>query len=251
MEYFPDWSCAVCLEILREPCTLKCTHSFCQHCLVGVRKCPLCRVAIRGRLSVKKLLKKGLENQRVQCRVCQIRLPLREATVHPCPGGIPVWTDSRLPAPASPHPPPRHQPPPSPPSVVDGSLDASPKRRRLGGEDDGGRTARRSRADEQRRDDMNVYSVDDDAFDCPLCPCGDLSEERFVLHILARHRDALSNEICPICESKPVNPDASVVFDFVHHVRIHHASGIAAAQPIPNPEDNDIHLALMRSRHDW
>ena len=49
-----DTSCAVCAEVLVDPCTLHCGHSFCQLCLASIWKsnlsrsplhqlCPICR----------------------------------------------------------------------------------------------------------------------------------------------------------------------------------------------------------------
>ena len=43
-----DFTCAICHDILYEPVTLFCQHSYCQSCLVGrpVHSCPVCRLAL-------------------------------------------------------------------------------------------------------------------------------------------------------------------------------------------------------------
>jgi len=42
-----DLQCSVCLEILNEPVTLMCQHTFCRACLkADIKKCPLCRTRI-------------------------------------------------------------------------------------------------------------------------------------------------------------------------------------------------------------
>eukprot|EP00922_Rhytidocystis_sp_ex-Travisia-forbesii_P050750 GHVS01075385.1.p1 GENE.GHVS01075385.1~~GHVS01075385.1.p1 ORF type:complete len:298 (+),score=35.92 GHVS01075385.1:210-1103(+) len=94
MEYFPDDSCAVCLDVLSEACTLKCSHSFCKPCLENVKQCPLCRVAIEVKLVVKKRLQNKINKKTVSCRVCQESLSLRAATEHACYKGIPLCDEN-------------------------------------------------------------------------------------------------------------------------------------------------------------
>eukprot|EP00922_Rhytidocystis_sp_ex-Travisia-forbesii_P063628 GHVS01094632.1.p1 GENE.GHVS01094632.1~~GHVS01094632.1.p1 ORF type:complete len:229 (+),score=17.32 GHVS01094632.1:83-769(+) len=228
MEYFPDESCAVCLDILTEPCTLKCTHSFCKRCLVGVRNCPLCRVAIQGRVLVRKKLKTQLEKRRVQCRICQELLPLGEATRHGCPGGIPVWTDRHRSV-ARPTSPPRAVSTPKPIAQQPAPNNSLTEGRESTG--------------------VEVYSIDEDeTFDCPVCECKDMQEGRFVRHVVELHRDVRANSICPICDSYPWASRNLMWNDVVQHVICTHAP---AAMRVAGEEDADLQIALLRSRHDW
>ena len=51
----PDLTCPICLDVLFEPLTLRCGHSFCRACLLGSTKlapdgrcCPQCRRAAQS-----------------------------------------------------------------------------------------------------------------------------------------------------------------------------------------------------------
>ncbi|XP_060082286.1 bifunctional apoptosis regulator-like [Ylistrum balloti] len=68
VEEHGDAECGCCFELLVEPTTLVCGHTFCKHCLArwtvtsGKRQCPTCRVQWRGSPKVNVLLRNLLEN---------------------------------------------------------------------------------------------------------------------------------------------------------------------------------------------
>ena len=69
-----DISCVVCAEVLVEPCTLHCGHSFCQLCLAALWKCS------------------GKSPANLLCPVCRqpwvnfpgVNIQLRQVTIYVC-----------------------------------------------------------------------------------------------------------------------------------------------------------------------
>ncbi|XP_069114087.1 bifunctional apoptosis regulator-like [Argopecten irradians] len=74
-----DAQCGICFELLVEPTTLVCGHTFCRHCLAqwtvssGKRLCPNCKVEWRGSPKVNILIRNMLENAYSQKLAQRIR----------------------------------------------------------------------------------------------------------------------------------------------------------------------------------
>ncbi|UJR08311.1 hypothetical protein I4U23_012582 [Adineta vaga] len=215
-----DFTCSICREIFHTPVSLSCPHSYCQNCVIGLKKtnftspcetipvssyrsgsfshsshvhqsnqiftCAICRKESLGYVRYREL-ENQLDTLETQCPNCTIVLTLSHLRKH-----LEICTPMR-----------NH--------YAKDNIDIKPVNSAQELSESQAKALQRAQEGENRS-----------TFQCPFCPRANFSLTHLRQHIKKRHRHEDQRRVCPICSSMPWGDKNMVASNVYQHIKSRH-----------------------------
>jgi len=207
-----DFTCSVCREIFQTPVSLSCPHTYCQSCVIGLRKiltsestpisslrngsfshsshvhqpnqcfvCAICRQESLGYVRYREL-ENQLNTIETSCPNCSMSFTLSELRKH---------SDTCLP--------------------MRKNQDTKPINLTKNLSETQAKALQKAQEGENRS-----------TFQCPFCPRANFSLNHLRQHIKKRHKQEDQRRVCPICSTMPWGDKNIVSTNIYQHIKSRH-----------------------------
>ncbi|CAF1598441.1 unnamed protein product [Adineta ricciae] len=216
-----DFTCSICREIFHIPVSLSCPHTYCQNCVIGLKKngfcssstesnplssfrsgsfshsshihqpnqiftCAICRKESLGYVRYREL-ENQLDTLETKCPNCTVVCTLTQLRKH-----LEICTPIR-----------QH--------YAKDNSDTKPANLDRELSDSQAKALQKAQEGENRS-----------TFQCPFCPRANFTLTHLRQHIKKRHRQEDQRRVCPICSSMPWGDKTMVTSNVYQHIKSRH-----------------------------